>query len=128
MIVMELSRLQYWFIYIGISAGVIILLAILLFVLFGLRKRREAKPELKIDQEFMVKLIDSLGGKDNIKSYENDNGRVKFSLVDVKLIKQDLIKELSTTGAFIVSNNVKLLFKYDALTVMNNLKEWVDNR
>lgn len=125
MIILELATWAWWLIYLGISIGAIVLVGLVFFLLFGLRKKREGQKFIKIDDEFIQKLILALGGKENINGYQNENGRVKFQLNDIKLLDREALKELSTSGAFIVSNSVKLLFKYEADVVMANLGAWL---
>ena len=92
---------------------VIVFIIILLAVLKSTRK--DARLEIN-------KLIEYLGGKDNIKTLSIDNGRVKFNLLDLDLLNQEAIKEVSNSGAFITGNNVKLLFKYDSELIVETLK------
>ena len=117
-----LTQAQTWILCIGIILGVILILGVVLFLLFGLRKKRE-NPQIKIDLEFINALLLGLGGKENIKELANDNGRVKFLVSDLDLLNTEKLKELAKSGVFISGNNVKLLFKYEALEVIQMLKE-----
>lgn len=121
-----LAKQTAWIIYISVSIGTCLLLAILFYFLCGLRKNREKKQVIEhvvIDEEFISKLLFGLGNLDNILLVSIDNGRLKFNVKDLDLIDTNSLKELSTSGVFITGNNVKLLFKYDSLEIKKVLIE-----
>ena len=121
-----LSKTDAWFLYVGIVVGVILLLAIIFYFTCGLRSKRDSKAKVEhvvVDEVFISTLISGLGGKDNINNVSIDNGRVKFNIKDLDLLNQNEIKNVSSSGAFITGNNVKLLFKYDSVVIVNTLKE-----
>jgi phosphotransferase system IIB component len=121
-----LSKTDAWLIYIGVIVGVIIILGLVFYFTCGLRSKREKSGKVEhvvVDELFIETLLSGLGGKDNIKNVSIDNGRVKFNIIDLDLLNQDAIKTVSTSGAFITGNNVKLLFKYDSEVIVNTLKE-----
>ena len=121
-----LTTTQAWFLYIGIIVGVILILGVVFYFTCGFRFKRDNKTQVNhviVDDNFINTLLIGLGGKDNIKTLSIDNGRVKFNVLDLDLINQDAIREVSTTGAFITGSNVKLLFKYDSAVIVETLKE-----
>lgn len=121
-----LSKTDAWMIYVGVVLGVIILLGVIFYLTCGLRSKREAKGKVEhvvVDELFIKTLLTGLGGVENIKNVSIDNGRVKFNIEDLDLLNQEAIKTVSTSGAFITGNNVKLLFKYDSEVIVNTLKE-----
>lgn len=121
-----LSKIDAWLIYIGVIVGVIIILGLVFYFTCGLRSKREKSGKVEhvvVDELFIETLLSGLGGKDNIKNVSIDNGRVKFNIIDLDLLNQEAIKTVSTSGAFITGNNVKLLFKYDSEVIVNTLKE-----
>lgn len=121
-----LSKTDAWLIYIGVIVGVIIILGLVFYFTCGLRSKREKSGKVEhvvVDELFIETLLSGLGGKDNIKNVSIDNGRVKFNIIDLDLLNQEAIKTVSTSGAFITGNNVKLLFKYDSEVIVNTLKE-----
>ena len=69
---------------------------------------------MKVDEEFIESLLLGLGGFENIKNVSVDNGRVKFTLINLDILNYDAIKSVSTTGAFISGYSLKLLFKYES--------------
>lgn len=119
-----LSTTETWLLCGGIVAGVILLIAIILFLTCGLRSKREKKNKIEhviVDEVFMNDLISGMGELENICNVTIDNGRVKFKVKDLDLLNTDLLKKLSTSGVFITGNNVKLLFKYDSVTILQEL-------
>ena len=120
-----LTKTEAWALYIGIIVGTILILSIIFYLTCGFRFKRDNKKALEqviVDDLFINTLLLGLGGKDNIKTLSIDNGRVKFNLLDLDLLNQEAIKEVSNSGAFITGNNVKLLFKYDSELIVETLK------
>lgn len=97
-----------------IAAIVVVCLALIVLVLVLSKKN---KKRIKIDDEFISKLLNALGGINNIEQINVDNGRLKFQVLDLELAKLDDCKSLSTAGVFITGNNIKMLFTYDALDI-----------
>lgn len=121
-----LTKFESWALYIGIIVGAIIILSIIFYLTCGLRSKREKSSKIEhvlVDELFISTLLNGLGGIENIKSVSLDNGRVKFNIIDLDLLNNDSIKTISSSGAFITGNNVKLLFKYDSLLIVETLKE-----
>ncbi len=97
----------------------IFLLILLLSIIFIVicKKRKKKIPKIKIDEEFIDTLYLGLGGKSNIKELVVDNGRLKFNIIDLKLLNKEYLDKVSQSGVFITGTFVKLLFKYDALDI-----------
>ena len=96
-----LSTSQTWFLYIGIVVATIILIGLILFLTCGLRSKREKdlkKEHVVVDEVFMNTLIEGIGQLANIECISIDNGRLKFKVSDLDLVKADLLKELSTSS------------------------------
>ena len=121
-----LTTVETWFLYIGIVLGVILALGLIFFLTCGLRSKREKKEKIErviVDEEFINAMLNGLGSIENISCVSIDNGRIKFKVNDLDVIKPDELKTLSTSGVFITGNNVKLLFKYDSKDILNLLVE-----
>ncbi len=119
-----LTTTQTWILYVSIVVATIILIGLILFLTCGLRSKREKeskKDHVVVDQAFMDTLIEGIGQLANIECVSIDNGRLKFKVSDLDLVKAELLKELSTSGVFITGNNVKLLFKYDSEVILNEI-------
>ena len=119
-----LTIAETWFLYIGIVLATILIIGIILYFTCGLRSKRDNKKigeHVNVDEDFMKTLIDGLGSLSNIECVSIDNGRIKFKINDLDIINTALLKEISTSGVFITGSNVKLLFKYDSKTILDEL-------
>jgi phosphotransferase system IIB component len=95
---------------------------VLSLVVFLILKNKKGNKKIKIDAEFINNLVDILGGKENVLSVTNENGRIKFELEDLELAKLEDLKALSNSGVFVTNNTVKTLFPHDAKTISNAIK------
>lgn len=106
-----------FFIIPAIVVGVAIIVTIIILVC-----KNKGPKKIKIDTEFINNLVNVLGGKSNILSVTNENGRIKFELEDLELAKLEDLKALSNSGVFVTNNTVKTLFPHDAKTISNAIK------
>lgn len=97
-------------------------LVIALVVILILKNKKGSK-KIKIDAEFINNLVSVLGGKENVLSVTNDNGRIKFELSDLDKANLQALKDLSQNGVFVTNNTVKTLFPHDAKTISNAIKQ-----
>ena len=119
-----LTVTETWFLYIGIILGSILLIGLILYFVCGFRFKREKKATIEhvvVDEVFMSDLLNGLGEIENIENVSIDNGRLKFKVKDLDLLKPELLKKISTSGVFITGSNVKLLFKYDSAVILDEL-------
>ena len=119
-----LTIAETWFLYIGIVLATILLIGVILYFTCGLRSKRDNNKKnerVNVDEAFMLKLIDGLGSLSNVLCVSIDNGRIKFKINDLDVLNTELLKEISTSGVFITGSNVKLLFKYDSNTILEEL-------
>ena len=68
------------------------------------------------------KLINYLGGKDNIINAECNMSRFKVILKDVTKVDKDAILKLGATGVVEIDNQLKIIFGKDARA----LKQYID--
>lgn len=94
--------------------AVLVILLLVISVTVILKKRKKKVKRVKIDNEFIETLFLGLGGKSNIKEILIDNGRLKFHIINLKLLNKEFLDKVSQSGVFITGSFVKLLFKYDA--------------
>ncbi len=106
-----------FFIIPAIVVGVAIIVTIILLAI-----KNKGPKKIKIDAEFINNLVNVLGGKSNVLSVTNENGRIKFELEDLELAKLEDLKALSNSGVFVTNNTVKTLFPHDAKTISNAIK------
>ena len=91
----------------------IVLLIILLAVL------KASKKDVSID---LNKLVESLGGKDNIISTETDMSRFKVELKDVTKANKEGIQKLGARGIVEIDNQLKIILGPDS----KQLKKYID--
>ena len=108
------------FLILAIALAVIVLIvgAIIL-----VKNANKGNKKIKIDAEFINNLVTVLGGKENVLSVTNENGRIKFELADLELANLQGLKELSQNGVFVTNSTVKTLFPHDAKTISNAIKQ-----
>ena len=91
----------------------IILIIVLLVVL------KTGKKDINLE---LNKLVEYLGGKDNIKNVLVDNARLKIEVNNLDNIAADKLHEKSPSGVFITGNYIKLLFKYDSQLIKREIE------
>lgn len=69
------------------------------------------------------KLIEYLGGKDNIINAECNMSRFKVILHDVNLVNKEAIQRLGAKGIVEIENQLKIIFSEDA----KQLKKYIDD-
>lgn len=68
------------------------------------------------------KLVNYLGGKDNIVNAECNMSRFKVILKDVSVVDKDSIQKLGAKGIVEIDNQLKIIFGKDA----RQLKKYID--
>ncbi len=68
------------------------------------------------------KLLEYLGGKDNIINAECNMSRFKVILHDVSLVQKDAIQRLGAKGIVEIDNQLKIIFDKNA----KQLKKYID--
>lgn len=96
----------------------VIIGALLLFIFLIVMKL--SKRDFRIEAN---KLIQYLGGKDNIVSAECNMSRFKVILKDVTLVNKDAIEKLGAKGIVEIDNQLKIIFGPNA----NQLKRYIDD-
>ena len=107
LLVIKLDYIQYGVI-------LVVFLIILLAVLKSMKK--EAHLELN-------KLVEYLGGKDNILSTETSLSRFKVTLKDVSLVNKEAIQKLGAKGIVEIDNQLKIILGSES----KQLKKYIDN-
>ncbi len=69
------------------------------------------------------KLINYLGGKDNIVSAECNMSRFKVLLKDVSIVNKEAIEKLGAKGIVEIDNQLKIIFGANA----HQLKRYIDD-
>ena len=101
----------------NISIEYVIIGIILLVVLLAVLKANKKDAELDFN-----KLVEYLGGKDNIISTETDMSRFKVELKDVTKANKEGIQKLGARGIVEIDNQLKIILGPDS----KQLKKYID--
>lgn len=93
---------------------IVVFVVILLAILKSMRK--DAHIELN-------KLVEYLGGKDNIISTETSLSRFKVTLKDVSIVNKEAIQKLGAKGIVEIDNQLKIILGSDS----KQLKKYIDS-
>ena len=95
----------------------LIVIAILLVIAFAIIKSN--KKDLKLE---LNKLVDLLGGKDNIIETEVEMSRFKVTLKDITKANKEGIIKLGAQGVVEIDDQLKIIFGNNA----KQLKKYID--
>lgn len=96
----------------------IIIIGILLIIAFAISKSK--KKDFKIE---VNKLVDFLGGKDNIINYEVNKSRFMVTLKDISIVNKEGIQKLGAQGMVEIDNQLKIILGSNA----TSLKKQIDD-
>lgn len=96
----------------------VIIAVILLIVLLAILKAN--KKDVQID---LNKLVEYLGGKENIISTETNLSRFKVTLKDVSLANKEQIQKLGAKGIVEIDNQLKIILGPES----KQLKKYIDD-
>lgn len=96
----------------------IIIAIILVIVLLAVLKSVKKDAHLQ-----MNKLVDYLGGKDNIISTEVNLSRFKVTLRDISIVNKESIQKLGAKGIVEIDNQLKIILG----TNSKQLKKYIDD-
>lgn len=96
----------------------IIIIVVLVIVAFAIVKSN--KKDLKLE---LNKLVDYLGGKDNIIETEVEMSRFKVTLKDVSKANKDGIMKLGAKGVVEIDDQLKIILGNNA----RQLKKYIDD-
>ena len=96
----------------------IIIFAILIIIALAIVRGNKKDFKLEIN-----KLVELLGGKDNIVDVESNVSRFKVTLKDVNLANKEGIMKLGAKGVVEIDDQLKIIFGKDA----KKLKRYMDD-
>ena len=96
----------------------IVILIIILIVLSVVLKVGKKDINLELN-----KLVEYLGGKDNIISTETNLSRFKVTLKDISLANKEAISKLGAKGIVEIDNELKIILGPES----KELKKYIDN-
>lgn len=103
---MEINYIQY-----------IIIAAILLLVACAIAKMNKKDVKLELN-----KLVEYLGGKDNIIKHEVSMSRFKVELKDINKVNKEAIQKMGARGIVEIDNQLKIVLGPNA----KQLKKYID--
>ena len=95
----------------------IIIAVILLIILLAVLKAGKKDAHLELN-----KLVDYLGGKENIISTETNMSRFKVTLKDVSIVNKEAIQKLGAKGIVEIDNQLKIILGSES----KQLKKYID--
>ena len=96
----------------------IIVFAVLLVIYFAIRKSN--KKDLKLE---FNKLVECLGGKDNIITYEFNKSRFVVTLADISLANKEAIQKMGAQGIVEIDNQLKIILGDSAKQLKKQINE-----
>lgn len=104
---MDLFRIEYL---------IIIIIAIIIAVAITKSKKKDFKLEAN-------KLINLLGGKDNVIDYEVNKSRFIVNLKDVSKANKEGIQKMGAQGIVEIDNQLKIIFGKDAKQIIKSIND-----
>jgi len=96
------------------------IIIIIIMVIIALAIAKSGKKDFHMEAN---RLVEYLGGKDNIISYEVNLSRFKVLLKDVATVDKDAIQKLGARGIVEIDNQLKIILGPNA----KMLKKYIDN-
>ena len=96
------------------------IIIIFICVIIGLAIAKSKKKDFKIE---VNKLVDFLGGKDNIINYEVNKSRFMVTLKDISIVNKEGIQKLGAQGMVEIDNQLKIIMGANA----EHLKRQIDD-
>ena len=96
----------------------IIIIIVLLIIVLAILKSTKKDAHLEFN-----KLVDYLGGKDNIINAECNMSRLKVILKDVSLANKEGIQKLGAKGIVEIDNQLKIIFDKNAKQLKKYIEE-----
>ncbi|MFA5602838.1 MAG: PTS transporter subunit EIIB [Bacilli bacterium] len=84
--------------------GYVIIVVVLLIVALAIIKANNKDFHIEAN-----KLVELLGGKDNIISTESNRSRFKVALKDISIVNKDAIQKMGAKGIVEIDNQLKII-------------------
>ncbi len=96
----------------------LIIIVVFLIILLAILKSMKKDAHLELN-----KLVEYLGGKENIIKTEISLSRFKVTLKDVSLVNKEAIQKLGAKGIVEIDNQLKIILGSES----KQLKKYIDN-
>ena len=90
-----------------------------ILIIIAIAITKASKKDFKLDAN---KLVEYLGGKENIIDYEVNKSRFIVSLKNVDLVNKEAIQKMGAKGIVEIENQLKIILGDNA----NQLKKYID--
>lgn len=92
----------------------------IILIVIAIAITRAGKKDFKLDAN---KLVEYLGGKENIIDYEVNKSRFIVSLKNVDMVNKEAIQKIGAKGIVEIENQLKIILGDNA----NQLKKYIDD-
>ena len=99
-------------------AFVVVAIVVVLFIAYKY-KTTKVKP---ISNEAVDYILAHLGGIENIVNADVDGNRIRIQVVQVSRCDLSAIKGLGALGIFVTGNTVKMMFPFDAMSLIDTIQ------
>lgn len=99
----------------------VIIFAILIIIAFAIAKTKKKGAKIEAN-----KLVELLGGKNNIVKYEVNKSRFIVELKDVSLADKDAIQKIGAQGIVEIDNQLKIILGDNAKQIKKYINELSD--
>lgn len=106
LVVIKMDYIQY-----------VIIIVVFVIILLAILKSMKKDAHLELN-----KLVEYLGGKDNIISTETSLSRFKVTLKDISIVNKEAIQKLGAKGIVEIDNQLKIILGSDS----KQLKKYID--
>lgn len=109
-------------VYVGLGLLVAVALIVLLIGVKSSKKKSNEKGFIKVDQDFVNKLIGYYGGIENILNVTVENARLTIEVKNLQLVDLESIRANSNGGVFVKYNTIKTLYKMDSAAIKHMIE------
>lgn len=97
---------------------IVLVIALIIFSIFIFNKI-SLKKKKKLEESQATKIIEFLGGKENISSLSAKGSRLSISLIDQSKLKEEELKKLGVSSIIYMSNKIILVVGSISLDIEN---------
>ena len=96
----------------------LVIVVVMLIIAFSITKTKKKDYKIEVN-----KLVDYLGGKNNIIDYEFNKSRFIVKLENIDMVNKEAIQKLGAQGIVEIDNQLKIILGPDA----KQLKKYIDD-
>lgn len=96
----------------------LIIIIVMLIIAFSITKTKKKDYKIEVN-----KLVDYLGGKNNIIDYEYNKSRFIVKLENIDMVNKEAIQKMGAQGIVEIDNQLKIILGPDA----KQIKKYIDD-